>query len=321
MKTGKKILAGVIAPLIVVLLGGCEWEMSDDDDSWTDELEWADFSGTYQLSGVAGGGGSTTTRGTQVLVIGEDGGDFAAYVTQLSGRLQSYAVGGDIAPGSITMIFENASGVTVGTFTDSGGTINGTFSVADPANPEYTGTGTINYDTGRWSLNLESPGFLVAVSCSIDYTYTVGDDTVVDDSGETGDTMRSIHVTQTGNQLYCTGSDGRTYEGSVWKGSTPGGDDSGGTSGAVTMGFEISNDSGITITGTFTGTWEAPDEDDDEGVQYGTLSDKLIEATWSDGDDTMEINGVTSETTTTSVTSTDNAANGERTLVRGLALI
>ncbi|MCK5850129.1 MAG: hypothetical protein KAH23_04380 [Kiritimatiellae bacterium] len=281
-----------LSTFLIVFAVGCEWESSDDSDSWTDELDWANFSGTYQLSGATPSGSDSESSGTKVIKTGESGGPFSANTTQLSGRLDSYASAGEITPGSITMIFKNASGTTVGTFTDSGGTLNGTFSVADPANPNYTGTGTIEYSTGSWSLGLQSPGFVVNVTLTVDYTYTVGSGTVVDDTGDNGDLLDSLHITQTGNKLYGTGSDGNTYTGTMWKGTTPGGDDTGNTSGQVTTGFELDNDNDITITGTFTGTWTASGEDAES--TSGNLTDKMIEATWSKGDNTMEINGVTS---------------------------
>ena len=285
---------------LFVFIVGCEWESSDGDHSWTEELGWANFSGTYRNSSgdlISGSGFSSgedevsdTPDGPLLVVSGEAGGSYAARQATLSGRLAKYP---QIVAGSVTLVFASG-GITIGTFTDGGGGLSGTYALVPSAAPTRVGTGTIEYDTGRWTLNLEDIGFLVATDLSVDYTW-VDTGAIVDDSDVDEDdddiSISSMHVTQTGNQLVFSDSEGMTYTGIMWKGSTPGGDDTGATSGEVTTGFEVSSDN-VTITGTFSGNWASAGEDD---AGSGNLTGKTIDGTWVRSGNALDMHGTSGD--------------------------
>lgn len=301
----KKYICQALVILSVAALVGCEWELSGDDDSWNDALNWINFSATYRGtggnlvrnfsqtgSGSGGGdGGDGAAEGTMVVVKGETQGTMPQNETVLSGDLEHFP---GVQDGSVTLeFFDGTNGPTIGTFTDSGGVLTGTFRYSGADSSDKQGTGTINYDTGAWTLNLVSPGFLVPAFCTADYTYVVTTNTAVDDTTPTADedgTRISIYtftVTQSGNQLHFVDSNGDTYEGVAWRGITPGGDDTGGTSGDVTINFEVkgeSNGEDVTITGTFSGDWAAAETEDEGASGYGVMTGRIIDGTWTEDD-------------------------------------
>jgi len=309
----KKHICQMLVILSLSAFIGCEWDLGGDGNDWDDSWNWMNFSATYRgtggnlvrefsstgsgAGGGGGGGGGSGEEGTLVVITGEDGGPYGAGQTQIDGRLDEHP---GIVPGSVTMVFE--SSWTVGTFRDDGGTgLYGTFAQQPNAPPDQNGSGTIEYDTGRWTLNLDSPGFPVGVTLTIDYTYleaatnTVVEDQEDEDVEEAVTSIYSFTVTQSGNQLYFTDSRGDTYTGKAWAGSAPGGDFEGLTSGAVTLNFEVKGKSGgrsVTISGTFSGQWEAPSGDEEEGdLSAGNLTGRIIDGTWVENEGSADVRG------------------------------
>jgi len=113
---------------------------------------------------------SSTAVASIVVVNGEDGGAFSGGEAKLSGRLDNYP---GIVDGSVTMVFRDSW--TIGTAVDSGGgVLTGTYALSPVAPPTQAMVGTINYDTGRWTMNLQPGGFPVNSVLAIDYTYDDG---------------------------------------------------------------------------------------------------------------------------------------------------
>jgi len=101
------------------------------------------------------------------VVTGEDGGTYPGCQAQISGCLSNHP---GIVPGSLTMVFRG-SVWTMGTATDAGGVLVGTYSLVPTAPPDQVMTGTIDYDTGQWTMNLQAGGFAQDAQLSLAYTY------------------------------------------------------------------------------------------------------------------------------------------------------
>ena len=75
--------------------------------------------------------------------------------------------------------------------------------------------------------------------------------------------------------------DGDIYHGKMGRISTTGGDDTGSTSGSVIANFEVAGDNGLTLVGTFDGTYVAPNTEENE--MNGILLDRYVRGTWYNG--------------------------------------
>ena len=90
---------------------------------------------------------------------------------------------------------------TVGVVADDGdGAISGVYSLDPMVPPDMVATGTVNYFTGLWVLNLESVGFPQSVQAECHYSYDTArtfENAVV--CGENGGTCSSAQTTLTGS--------------------------------------------------------------------------------------------------------------------------
>ncbi|MBM4148020.1 MAG: hypothetical protein FJ224_03130 [Lentisphaerae bacterium] len=301
----KKLLAIMLALVpVAVFLAGCEWEATDDEESWNDNVApWVNFSGIYRGTGPRGyivskptPGGSTDEDPTEVAVQNEPAGSLPATQTSLSGGFPTAKL--PIVPGSVTIVMQGAS--SGGSFRDDGsGGLSGRFNLVGIDAPTKTATGTIDYETGTWALFLDSPGFLEPVNVFLSWTYTVSpSDPVIDDlpPGNTGAPIFAFTIAQNGNVLTIVDSQGSTFSGQVWGVQTAGGDSTGTTSGDVIANFQVKGTSAagidVTITGALQGYYTAPAGD----LVYGTLSGRVINGTWvEDGGKTGDIRGAAEE--------------------------
>ena len=261
--------------MAVLILAGCEWE-SSDDDTWDDSMSWVDFSGTYRSPG----GGAIVTEfdpspGSSNVVIsitGEVIGTADSTVSLYSNTLDNKPV------------VEGSLSITVGAFvfTDNGdGTLTGTAAT----------DGTINYETGQWSIDLKgnivSDGELIVAA----YQYESGGTGGQVDPG-TDEPIFSFTVTQTGNRLVFTASTGQTYTGKLHALQTPGGDESGMVAGNVVGNFEVtgrtSGGHSVKIVGSFTAQYYPPAS----GAAGGEMVDKRLNGTWIQEGLTADISGV-----------------------------
>lgn len=319
----------ILAIILGAVFVGCEWETTGGGDSWDDSYSWVNFSGIYRSS--SGGylvseytAAATTTNGTsdsEIIVTNEVGGTAPMLQTVLTGSFDNHP---GIVPGSITMIFSGVD--SAGTFKDNGGGgLSGTYNVVGVADP-ISATGTIDYDTGVWTLDLVAPGFLEDMTITLNYKYTPEDTAATSagaESGATGAAIYSLSVEQTGNVLVFTDSNGAKYSGSISTVSTTGGDVEGESLGDVQPGsevaavaviaqFQVTGTSaggvGVTITGSFSGSYSAGD-----ATTSSSLGNRTMEAIWIEATgQTADIQGkagsivvtVTATTTTTTTTGT-----------------
>lgn len=271
----KRLVAWMLIAAGMGLFMGCEWETSSDSDSWDDSVSWVDFSGTYRASDNG------------VLVTSYDTTAGSATTTNtVSGELLATSTAGQQTySGTLnhTKVESASIIITVAgfTFTDSDG------------NGSLTGgsgiTGSINYTTGAWNIDLEGNYVDDDENITATYTYTQGGAAGEENQGNTGKAIYSFVVSQTGNNLVFTDSNGATYSGKIEKVETPGGDETGATSGEANATFEVSGTSAsgasVTISGTFSGTYTASTG---TGVT-GTMTDRTMDATWIESAGTGDI--------------------------------
>lgn len=307
---------GALATCLLVGVVGCEWDSSSDGSTWNDAYSWVNFSGVYRgVNGALiknftpGGGGGITPpppgQGDLVVVNNEDGGTAPAFQTSLEGALVNRP---GIVPGSVTIILQKTpEGQSSGSVVDNGsGALVGNYNLvgADPSD-EKPITGTINYDTGSWTMTLQSPGLLTACDIRANYTYHSGvtqEPTVPDDpsdpSSNPWDDLYTMRVDQLGNQLTFIDSKNGRYAGVLTGVSNTGGDSSGNTGGQIEALFEVNGTTHdgrpITITGSFSGIYVAPGEGDSNSGT-GFLNNRVVQAMWVEQNDgsTAEMLGQT----------------------------
>ncbi len=303
MKIGT-IVRGLTVLTVWIGMTGCEWQFAGTGDgenfaSWSDAYNWVNFSGTYRgvnallvapPSSTRGQDWGVTNVGSQTTqtVRNEDGGTAPAQATSLNGRVDNFPV----VPGSVTIIFSGDQN-SRGTFTDDGnGGLTGSFNWLGVDDPK-PGTGTFNYQTGAWTLELEAPGFLVETEIRYFYAYYVApEDTAppqeTEDEPEekvtAGGEIYTFQVHQQGNKILITDNNGYSYSGVITGVATSGGDSTGTSSGDVIAQFEANGTvTGVRvrIVGTFRGTYTAPTVTEDGATTgSGTLTDRYIEGTW-----------------------------------------
>jgi len=273
------IVAMIPVVAIAALISGCEWSSSGGGESWNDSWSWVDFSGTYRAEDggvlVSGFTGTAGTEPDDINITGEIVGTIdppgPGYSFDYNGILDNKPV----KEGSLVI---NAGPYT---WTDNGdGTLSGTSET----------TGTVNYETGAWAIDLVDD--IIAGSSTIvaSYIYTSGGTEGQEDPGNTGNNIYTFVVTQTGNILRFVDNNGAVYDGNFFSVEPGGGDDSGRSSGIVTGQFEVQGNSSsgarVTITGSFTGDYAYTGAElGEEGVELpsrpsGDMRGKAMNGTW-----------------------------------------
>ena len=248
----------------VAVLTGCDWGGVDSDESWNDSCSWLNFSGTYQLSDagkIPGGAGATGVKTVSKKFSGDRMAGMPGVVSD---------IGSGIVPGSVTIAVTDAHSNY--TLEDNGqGAVAG----------EGGTSGTINYLTGAWSVNL---GGEKVDNPTVAVTYSFNGGTSGSDAGIS---ITFLHVTQKGNLLTMRDSNGTTYSGRITGASTP--KDGSMAAQDVRVSFEVASASGVKIVGHFSGDWSgAP------AGAAGVLSNRLISATISNGNGHDDVHGVAS---------------------------
>lgn len=325
-------VAGVVSVLLAVMIfsGGCEWENAGDEGSWNNSMGWVNFGGTYRPprgrralvmqfredampAPPQNGNGSVFYS-----VINEDSGLVLAAFTEIhQGSIDYMAHYNDalaannltpamvasvrLAPGTVEWSFLNTQNNQF--LTQGGAADNGNGGIAgvwknQPADPDFTASGTINYQSGNWLLRLDdflnNTGFFFP--CNLRYSYQL-EITLIqdDDEGEDGAFVSSriyeneaptrggwimtLQVEQTGNKLRFTDNHGYTWEGQFSTIVTPGGDRHGNTSGEVVANFEAhgtASKKGYKLVGVFRGLYKRSDDSDGAGA----IANRRIEGTW-----------------------------------------
>jgi len=275
---------GVVLAAVALLSAGCEWESSGDEGSWSDAVSWANFAGVYRsgsdarplvanfslASGGVPGTGSDTSQFIEHPVVNQAAFDHASPFTTVSGTINFMNRGVDgwyLKAGSVDITFTGTSTGPVGGFSDNGsGVLAGNYAQV-PGGPSFAATGTIDYDTGAWSITLSPTDPFVEIA-RITYSYvvleTIGSSVVGGGGGGGNATpptsyawIYTLDVQQTGNQLRFVDNRGFTWEGRILSMTTPGGDSTGKSAGDVVGAFEVTGttDSRFKITGSFGGVY------------------------------------------------------------------
>lgn len=328
LSSASVVLFGAAVAAVLVFSTGCEWESGGSEGSWSDSMSWINFSGLYRSgsgsrplvsnfslsSGGTGDTGTETGDEIEYPVAGEVGpvkeGPFVVIEDVIDFENRG-AAGWTLKRGSINIALTGTSTGPVGTFTDNGsGTLSGTYSQV-PGGPSFNGAGTINYDTGAWSLTLSGSDPFVQ-DAQVTYTYVVLNDPSVSGGGggtteeppTSGGWVYTLQVAQTGNRLSFTDNRGFVWDGVLSSVTTPGGDDSGRSPGDVVGTFEVKGvtDVRYRITGTLSGSYLviAPDE----GVSYGQLTLRRIQGIWMEPTGIGDLYGETSDAEQTAVATT-----------------
>jgi len=254
MKPGVRYLMALAA---VVALAGCDWEAYNEESGWIDNgYSWVNFSGMYRPAAgnivVIDPAHSTGTTASTA--------DGRTVVTD-----QVIAYGN----GSNTVMFgdlgSNVHDVVPGTLGISGGG----FTFTDLGNGILTGTasasGTVQYATGLWMLDFHmvAPDAGTVFIANYSWLATVpGSDTVTTNAvGNSGNPINMINISQTGNRLIFTDSNGDVYEGYLIDiRSTTGGNGVAGTAkGNIFAEYTVTGRgtrANVTITGSLLGVYD-----------------------------------------------------------------
>jgi len=188
-----------------LLVTGCEWSAGGSDSGYNSRYNWVNFNGVYRS--IDGGplvtdyssapSTNTTPTGTTYSRLNENIGTQNGSSDFYSGVL-SYK---PVVPGTLTI----RSGAV--TLTDNGsGSLSG-----------GGATGSINYNTGSWSvdfnLNIEPAG--TPIRADYDYTVSSGGGTGSSGSGASGFVIHSFVLTHQGENLEIRDNNGATYSGKL----------------------------------------------------------------------------------------------------------
>ena len=240
------------------LFWGCEWTSSDESSSWSNSYDNMNFAGTYRI-GVAV---SDTTSGTddeetqtQIVTVEERVGTYNPDDYAYSGKLHGGVVVGSVSISVGNYKYsDNGSGVLI-------------------ANIESGGQGTINYSSGAWAVTFHdeyvSTGGSGNIVATYSYTLDVSGGSTGTGTDPTAPTaVRSITISQTGQHLTMTMTNGSTFTGRF----TSVNEISGGLYNAQ---FEVSG-----ATGKIVGTLDS---------SSGT---KVLDGTWTSGKSVYDVHGV-----------------------------
>lgn len=320
----KSLCGGALFAAAICAVGvfstGCEWESSGSEGSWNDRMSWINFSGLYRSgsgsralvsnfsinSGGTGDDDANTDDLNEFPVSSQNGPVKPSPFTVIEdviNFLNRGTAGWTLKPGSINIAIRGTTTGPVGSFTDNGaGVLSGTYSQV-PGGPSFAGSGTINYDTGAWSLTLSPPDPFIEPAQVI-YTYVVLQDPNAEGGSLEEDTeeaptsygwVYTLQVVQTGNRLSFTDNRGFVWEGVLSSVTTPAGDDSGRSPGDVVGTFDMKGvtDSRYKITGTFSGSYRVFSPED--GVTYGQLTLRRIQGIWMEPSGQGDLYGETSD--------------------------
>ena len=283
----KSVTTTMVLGSLAVLVS-CEWTGSGDDNSYnTSGYGWVNFSGVYRaLAGVLVSdftSSSTTATGgvTVVVVTGEVVATGNGANTVFGGLLNNNT----IVSGSATFKVPG-----FGDFVDDG--------AGNLVNP--SGSGTIDYGTGSWSIDLGGSPLGNGENIRANYTYTASSASSASSSkGNSGSAIFSLTVFQTGNKLEIRDNNGAVYTGRIGKLQTTGGIDASSPETAIpsigdqaiaefTVTGVSSAGAQVMIAGTLQGVVS-------RGAGEGSalfLSNRIIQGVWSEtGGTTGDVSG------------------------------
>jgi len=299
-----RIAGGLLLPLALVVLVGCEWDSSGEDDTWNSAWDWVNFSGVYR----AGDGGLlvtdyTATPGTPGVtnnVTSETVGSGNGVDTTYSGNFANSPV----LPGTVTIVA-------------------GAFALVDDGAgvlADVGVSGTIDYGTGAWSIDLSGVPLASGEPIIASYQYSVSGSagSGAAGPGSSGTSIYTFTVHHTGNVLEIVDNNGSVYSGKFGRVETSGGQTTGGqvalTIGDTVIGqFTASGTSAAGMEVDLVGTFQATVADSSTATSSTTgdtatgpttvtvtLADRTMFGTWIEsGGRTGDINGFASPVTTT----------------------
>lgn len=199
-------LIGMALAALAAGLVGCEWNTGEDATSWSSAYDWVNFGGVYR--GLGGGllvTDYTTTPTipgvTNVYTSSESGGTMPKQGTKASGKVSHRP----IVPGSVMITVGNNA-----TLSDPGkaGILTG------------NGSGTVNYDGGTWSIDIDPAlaDWDNARPITVSYSYTVARDGSTSGGAESGATRVSVYsfnVAHSGQNLTIVDNNGATFNGKL----------------------------------------------------------------------------------------------------------
>ena len=274
----RKIFSLLASVGLTVLLAGCDWTWSGDDDTWDDSYSWVNFNGVYK--GIDGGllvtdyTATPGTTGTTYTVSNENMGRMEPDESTFSARLDHYLV----VAGSLSIT------VASWTFTDDGeGNLIG----------DKSGNGDITYSTGYVSIDLHNEvGAANTVYATYQYKVAGTSGSGSAGAGSTGIEIYSFTMSHTGNKITIVDNNASTYSGSFSSISSYGSGTRGTTvaNGDTVIGYySVSGTSAAGYTVNMVGTFQATFEL--SGNNY-RLTNRRLYGTWIEtGGTSGDING------------------------------
>ena len=279
------------AVLVASTITGCDWEGGSDAETISGRYGWVNFSGVYRGSQ----GGILVTDYTQTA-------DTPATTNRVANERVATAVAGQsVYSGNLRQ-----AGITAGSLT----IVAGVYVLTDNGSGGLAGsgrTGTINYGSGAWSINLAGAWPPAGTQITATYTYYLSGTkgTTGADAGTSGKPIYAFTVQQDGNSLSILDNNGATYNGKISSIRSTGGasQDLPDSASAPVTGdqligsFEASGQSAagveVKMVGTLQGTVGGAS---DTGI---TLTDRAMYGTWieSGTGKTGDINGSASPIT------------------------
>ena len=284
MKRSLGWFAWIAPAALSIAFVGCEWQGQGDTGGWEDSYNWVNFNGVYRGENASAivrkfsGEQVTTSTGQQIefehdVQIGAGSG---VPSTEYDGAFAPFV---PVFPGSVTIVAGGFQLNDVGSNTLSGS----------------GASGTINYDTGKWTIDLGAAILGSGVPIVGSWAYIVGG------SGGTGgsggeNTIKTLNVQQEGNLLTFIDSEGNRYNGKMGTVSTTSGNLLAVQTGVIVAQFSVTgarNGNHVEITGIFQGTLGSTGTSGTGGAAAGNnvLFDRQIQATWLEGDLTGDVVG------------------------------
>jgi len=255
----------------ILFLSGCEWSTGGGAQTWNDRENFVDFSGNYKNSdgGVlvrqfgSGSGSTTNTTTTTNTVSGELLGTGDGTTTAFSARLAHPPP----LRGTLTIV---AGGYR---FTDPGTVSAGT--VALTVTPASGASGTLNLDTGVWTLSFPSSPLASGTQILAAYQYLSSTSVINSNQGNHGNPIYSFILSQQGNKIKITDSCSSTYEGTIGSVRTTGG---------IPIDLDPSNPNPVPTTGPIVAQFSATGYSQGYNVQIvGVLQGTLTAGTTLSG--------------------------------------
>lgn len=240
MKVG---IRKMIVFAVVAIAAGCEWETPGDEGSWTDTgFSWINLTGAYRATTRGGmmildpaysqGTGGGVGVGTNGTVYTETG------IPIIRGNGSSTILEGILREQNIIPLTVSIAGSGY-VFVDNGdGTLTGT-----------AGTdGTIEYETGRWSLDFKGVApdnnseFVARYQWREAPTVTpteILSETNTAAQGNSGAPIYKMYVEQMGNRLSITDGNGDRYDGIIVSVRSTGGSGQLGASGVLIIQYQV----------------------------------------------------------------------------------